>query len=94
VIRTGFGIFHRTATQGNLSDGFSQQTGYTRSLDGDMTPAAGLSGAYSLANPFPDGLTHPSGASSALTNVGNAVTYDGRQRPIRARSSIPSACSA
>jgi hypothetical protein len=83
VIRTGFGIFHRTATQGNLTDGFSQQTGYTRSLDGDMTPAAGPTGPYSLQNPFPDGLVHPSGRDlGLLTNVGNAVSYDGRQRVI------------
>ncbi|MBS1855891.1 MAG: carboxypeptidase regulatory-like domain-containing protein [Acidobacteria bacterium] len=83
VLRTGFGIFHRTATQANLTDGFSQQTAYTRSLNGDMTPAAGLTGAYSLANPFPDGLVAPTGSSlGLLTNVGNGVSYDGRQRLI------------
>jgi len=83
VLRTGFGIFHRTATQGNFTDGFSQQTPYIRSLDGDYLPSAGATGAYSLRNPFPDGLTRPQGAElGLLANVGNAVAFDGRQRLI------------
>lgn len=81
VLRTGFGIYHRTATQGNYTDGFSQQTGYVRSLNGDVTPAAALTGAYSLANPFPNGLIRPTGRDlGLLTNVGNAVSFDGSQR--------------
>jgi Carboxypeptidase regulatory-like domain len=83
VLRTGFGIFHRTATQNNLTDGFSQQTAYQRSLDGDQTPSAGLTGPYSLVSPFPSGLVSPSGSNLGLmTNAGNGVSYDGRQRPI------------
>ena len=83
VLRTGFGIYHRTATQGNYTDGFSQQTGYARSLDGDMTPSAGLSGPYSLDNPFPNGIIQPTGRElGLLTNVGNGVSFDGRQRVI------------
>jgi carboxypeptidase family protein len=83
VLRTGFGIYHRTATQGNLTDGFNQQTPYIRSLDGDETPSAGLTGAYSLVNPFPNGLIHPTGRDlGLLTNVGNGVSFDGRQRLI------------
>lgn len=83
VLRTGFGIYHRTATQAGQTDGFSQATGYSRSLDGDITPAAGLSGPYSLQNPFPDGIVQPSGRElGLLTNIGNAVTYDSRKRPI------------
>jgi hypothetical protein len=33
-----------------------QQTHYTRSTDGDITPSAGLTGPYSLQDPFPNGL--------------------------------------
>jgi hypothetical protein len=83
VLRTGFGIFHRTATQIGITDGFSQSTGYTRSLNGDITPSAGLNGPYSLQNPFPDGLVQPGGAElGLLTSIGNAVSYDSRLRPI------------
>ncbi len=83
VLRTGFGIYHRTATQGNYTDGFSQQTPYTRSLNGDVTPAMTLTGPYSLENPFPNGLTAPSGRSlGLLTNVGNGVSFDGAQRVV------------
>ena len=83
VLRAGFGIYHRTATQANYTDGYSQQTGYTRSTNGDITPAAGLSGPYSLQNPFPDGITQPKGAAlGLLTNVGTAISFDGAQRVI------------
>ncbi len=84
MLRTGFGIYHRTATQGGQTDGFSQTTNFTRSIDGDATPAAtGLTGPYSLQNPFPDGIVQPSGRElGLLTNAGNAVNFDARQRPI------------
>ena len=83
VLRTGFGIFHRTATQGNYTDGFSQTTNYINSLDAGMTPSAGLTGPYSLQNPFPNGLVAPLGRQLGLmTNVGNGVSFDGRQRII------------
>jgi hypothetical protein len=83
VLRTGFGIYHRTATQTNYTDGFSQQTPYVRSTNGDVTPDAGLTGPYSLQNPFPNGLIAPSGSAlGLLTNVGNAVSFDGAQRVI------------
>ncbi|HEV3200410.1 MAG TPA: hypothetical protein VGZ73_21040, partial [Bryobacteraceae bacterium] len=81
VLRTGFGIYHRTVTQGNYTDGFSQQTPYVRSTNADITPDAALSGPYSLQDPFPNGLTAPSGRSlGLLTNVGNGVSFDGAQR--------------
>ena len=83
VLRAGFGIFHRTATQTNYTDGFSQQTPYIRSLNGDINPDASLTGAYSLADPFPNGLITPTGSSlGLLTNVGSGVSFDGRQRVI------------
>jgi hypothetical protein len=83
VLRTGFGIYHATATQGNYTDGFSQQTAYIRSNNSDQSPNAGLTGPYSLQNPFPNGLIQPSGPGlGLLTNIGNAVSFDGNQRPI------------
>ena len=83
VLRAGFGIYHRTATQSNYTDGFSQQTPYVRSTNGDMTPDAALNGPYSLQDPFPNGLIAPSGrALGLLTNVGNGVSFDGAQRVI------------
>ncbi len=82
VLRSGFGIYHRTATQGNYTDGFNQQTVYARSLDGDVTPAGGLSGPYSLADPFPNGLIRPGQTLGLLTNAGNGVSFDGEQRVV------------
>jgi hypothetical protein len=83
VLRTGFGIFHRTATQSNYTDGFSQQTAYFASADDGVTPSAGLTGPYSLQNPFPNGIISPSGRElGLLTNVGNGVSFDGAQRVI------------
>jgi hypothetical protein len=89
VLRTGFGMYHRTATQTGLTDGFNQTTTYNRSLDGDRFPSSypngvfSLTGPYSLANPFPYGVEAPGGASlGLLANAGNAVSFDPRQRPI------------
>ncbi len=87
VLRTGFGIVHRTATQGGLTDGFSQQTAYQASLNGGIIPSAltstSANGPYTLANPFPNGIIAPTGRELGfLTNIGNAVAYDGRQRVI------------
>jgi hypothetical protein len=85
VLRTGAGIFYRTATQWGLTDGFSQTTTFQRSLDGDVTPSGQglLTGPYTLQNPFPDGVVAPQGTSTGLlANTGNAVSYDAAQRPI------------
>ena len=83
VIRAGAGIFYRTAVDMNYTDGFNQQTAYTRSTDGGLLPSAGLAGPYSLENPFPNGTSSPTGSSLGLvTNIGNAISFDGRQRPI------------
>ncbi len=84
VLRTGFGIYHRTSTEWGQTDGFNQTTNFQRSLNGDVTPSAtSLTGPYSLQNPFPDGVLQPQGSNiGLLANVGNAVTYDARLRPI------------
>ena len=83
VLRAGAGIFYRTATQLNQSDGFNQRTNYISSLDGGIHPSAGLTGPYSLQDPFPSGIFTPSGSSLGyLTGVGRPVTFDGQQRVI------------
>ena len=45
-----------------------QQTHYTRSTDGDITPSAGLTGPYSLQDPFPNGLIPPADAKARLAD--------------------------
>lgn len=83
VFRAGAGIFYRTAGQMNQSDGFNQRTNYAASLDGGVHPSGGLTGAYSLRDPFPSGIFVPSGSSLGyLTNIGRPITFDGGQRPI------------
>ncbi|MCI0388773.1 MAG: TonB-dependent receptor, partial [Acidobacteria bacterium] len=76
VLRAGGGIYYQSPTQTGVAPGFNQSTPYTDSLDG-LTPAAGLTGPYSLVNPFPDGLRQATGAGLGLTtNVGNSVGFD------------------
>ncbi len=76
VIRTGAGVFYMSPTQTGVAQGFNQSTPYTSSLDG-MTPSAGLTGPYSLQNPFPNGLSPAVKSSLGLaTSVGNGVSFD------------------
>ncbi len=83
VIRGGVGIYYRQVSNGSLTTGYNITTPYLRSLDGDFTPAAGLTGPYSLENPFPNGYQTPVGNSlGLLTNVGNGINFDSRNLPI------------
>jgi hypothetical protein len=83
VFRAGAGIFYRTATQMGSTYGYDQRTYYKRSLDGGLTPAAGLTGPGSLADPFPYGVAPATGASAGLaTNLGNPILFADRNRPI------------
>ena len=87
VIRTGFGIFHRTATQGSLTTGFSQTTSYVNSRDAGITPAGinnGLpTGPFSVEDPFPTGLIAPLQSNvPALNLIGTGFSFDARLRPI------------
>ncbi|MCU1259423.1 MAG: hypothetical protein JWO80_2308 [Bryobacterales bacterium] len=81
VIRGGFGVFYQSMTQtGNSTTGFSSSTSYISSLDGGITPSACANGscqngvptgAYSLLNPFPNGLNAVPGSSlGLLSNLG------------------------
>jgi hypothetical protein len=76
VLRAGAGVYYQAPTQNNVSPGFNQGTPYTSSLD-NLTPSAGLTGPYSLVNPFPDGLRPASGSSLGLaTGVGGGASFD------------------
>src|SRR5215510_8428646 len=76
VLRAGAGVYYQSRTQTGVAPGFNQSTPYTESLDG-LTPSAGLTGPYSLVNPFPDGLVRAAGSSLGLaTSVGNSVGFD------------------
>jgi hypothetical protein len=86
VIRGGFGTYYQSMTQtGAGQTGFSQTTNYVNSLDGQFPSAcpAGSSacasgpptGAYSLVNPFPNGLTAAPGSSPGLlANYGQGAS--------------------
>jgi hypothetical protein len=83
VMRGGFGIYHRTATQNNLNTGFSITTPRINSLDGGLTPSSRLTGPYSLEDPWPGGVVRPLGSSLGIaTNLGQDVSYDPPGRPI------------
>jgi hypothetical protein len=84
VLRTGFGIYYApgVSTSGagsDYTDGYSQQTPYIASGDG-INYTTGLTGPYSLDNPFPNGMVVPKGSSLGMyTDLGNAVNFDGQQ---------------
>lgn len=81
VMRGGFGIYHRTATQNNLANGFSIGTPYINSLTAGQFPSAGLTGPYSIENPWPGGVIRPAGSSKGIeTNIGTGVSYDDPNR--------------
>ena len=91
VIRGGAGVYYQSMTQtGNSTTGFSAATSYISSFDNGVTPSAcstggcqsgAPTGAYSIVNPFPNGLIAPSGSSLGdLSNLGqgsngNSLTY-------------------
>ena len=83
VFRAGVGVFYRQQ-QNNLSTqyGYSFTTNFNTSLAQGLTPAAGANptGPYSLANPFPLGITAPTGNSLGLgTNVLNSISINNPQ---------------
>ncbi len=73
VVRGGYGLFYDTLgvnTTAPIQTGFSQSTPIQASLDNGVTYVA------TLANPFPNGLIPPPGASAGLlTNIGQAVSF-------------------
>ncbi len=83
VMRGGFGIFHRTATQNNLATGYSISTPYIASLTAGQFPSSGLTGPYSLENPWPGGVVRPLGNTLGIaTNLGQSNSFDPPNRRI------------
>jgi len=77
VVRGGFGIIYiPTSPSADLSKtGFLWDTPMVTTIDGGLTPRD------TLSNPFPNGLTLPTGSSlGALTGVGTAI--DGQLRNV------------
>jgi hypothetical protein len=72
VIRGGWGRYYLNPTNSYLQSlGFSYSTPMVNSLDGGRTPISNL-----IANPFPNGLQKPPGASlGALSYVGQGFSY-------------------
>jgi hypothetical protein len=70
VIRGGAGRFVMATQDTGGQNGFSFSTALNASNDNYFTPAA------TLSNPYPNGLTQPTGPSlGALTNLGNNPTW-------------------
>ncbi|MFN7925079.1 MAG: carboxypeptidase-like regulatory domain-containing protein [Bryobacteraceae bacterium] len=80
VLRTGFGIFYSEWWQPFVNTtGFAAQTDMVTTLDGGLTPAD------TLSNPFPNGLTQPTGSQLGLkTLLGQTLSlYDYYRKNIR-----------
>ena len=68
VVRGGFGVMYVPITVSLARTGYLQDTPMVTSLDGGLTPADRLS------NPFPNGLTPPTGSRQGLlTGVGTSI---------------------
>ncbi len=92
VIRGGFGVFYQSDTKNNNSQtGFSVTTPYISTFTGGQYPSACVNplvtgnvclngtptGPYSIVDPFPTGLSQPTGpAAGALANLGNSPNGD------------------
>jgi hypothetical protein len=76
TIRAGWGMFYAPfifSNSATTSPGYTQQTTYVASNDGNATPA------NSLSNPFPNGILQPVGNSlGALTAIGSTFNYFGQ----------------
>jgi hypothetical protein len=80
VVRGGYGIMYSVGLEGGSTVGSSQSTGYTASLNGNITP----DNYFASGNPFPSGYITPLGpAGGLLTGVGNGASFDfpGRRIP-------------
>jgi hypothetical protein len=78
VLRGGLGRFAQASFDTDSQNGFSATTNYTATSDnfyhGYTNPTTGS--VSSLLNPYPDGLTAPTGNSLAeQTNIGSVTSY-------------------
>ena len=68
VVRGGFGVMYVPITVSLSRTGYTNDTPMVSSLDGGLTPADRMS------NPFPNGLTPPTGSKEGLlTGVGTSI---------------------
>ena len=74
VVRAGYGVYNSWENMAVGSQGFSQNTGYVASLDGNLTPDNSLNSG----TPYPTGAIAPTGAAAGLaTNAGSTISdYD------------------
>ena len=82
IVRAGFGIMFFNTLETPFSSGFSQATSYT------YAPSAPSNGAMvnTMTNPFPNGVTLPTGNSLGLgTALGQNVNYND-QRHVQPRT--------
>lgn len=71
VLHGGYGIFYAA---GGIQLQAPIQTGFARTTTTNATLDNGLTYPNTLANPFPDGVLEPTGASlGAMTNLGNGM---------------------
>ena len=69
VLRAGFGIIYLNTLETPLAQGFSASTSYVATVDGTHP-------ANAISNPFPTGITAPSGSSLGLsTELGQNVSF-------------------
>ena len=88
IIRGGYGIF-KASIGVNYSN--TDQTGFSQATPIVVTRDNGLSYVATNANPLPDGLTKPLGASGGLrTNIGQSVNFfrEERKQPYAQRWSF------
>ncbi len=70
VLRGGYGRYFLNPVSVGFTQGFSVQTPFVASVDGNRTPL------YNLANPFASGITQPAGAQQGLeTFLGRGLSF-------------------
>jgi hypothetical protein len=80
VVHGGFGIFHAPSM---ISLGPTASQGYSAVTNSNPAEPNGVTPQYNMDNPFPDGLTQPSGSSQGLlTNVGLSIGGFPRQQQV------------
>lgn len=75
VFRAGYGLSYLPSFNTGGTTGYSIDTTYVASTDGNLTPA------NSLRNPYPNGIVRPPGRSDGLaTRLGNGYSFGYLQR--------------
>jgi hypothetical protein len=73
VLRTGYGMFYDST---GVHATAANQIGFSQSTQIQLTRDEGLSFLIKLADPFPNGILQPLGASGGMrTNLGQAITF-------------------